>query len=112
MKPSACALRPLAPPGLVARWWATALQAELDGDWGEAARVVLPAVGAPRLLFVQVPEEKLGKNRVHLDLLSDDRDKEVKRLTGLGASVVASHDESGESWTVMQDPFGNEFCVN
>ena len=100
------------PPGAVARWWATALAAKLDGDWGAVARVNLPADGAPRLLFIQVPEPKRGKNRVHLDLLADDRNKEVKRLTGLGATVVARHDESGESWTVMRDPYGNEFCVN
>ena len=100
------------PPGPVARWWSTALSAELDGDWGAAARVRLPAEGAPRLLFIQVPEAKQGKNRVHVDLLADDRDTQVQRLTALGATVVARHDESGESWTVMRDPYGNEFCVN
>jgi Glyoxalase-like domain len=100
------------PPGPVARWWATALGAQLDGDWGDAARVRLPGDGAPRLLFERVPEPKRGKNRVHVDLLGDDRDAEVERLTGLGATVVARHDEAGESWTVMQDPYGNEFCVN
>ena len=100
------------PPGPVARWWAGALSGELDGDWGGAARVRLPAEGAPRLLFIQVPEPKHGKNRVHLDLLSDDRDAAVRRLAGLGATVVAEQDESGESWTVMRDPYGNEFCVN
>lgn len=100
------------PPGPVARWWSTACAAEIDGDWGAAARVSLPGDGAPRLLFVQVPEAKLGKNRVHLDLLADDREAEVQRLTGLGATVVARHDEAGESWTVMRDPYGNEFCVN
>jgi len=100
------------PPGRVARWWATALAAELDGDWGDTARVRSLADGAPRLLFIQVREPKRGKNRVHLDLLAGTRDAEAKRLTGLGATVVAHHEESGESWTVMRDPFGNEFCVN
>ena len=100
------------PPGPVARWWATALDATLDGDWGDAARVSLPGDGAPRLLFIQVPEPKRGKNRVHLDLLADHRDPVVQRLTDSGATVVARHDESDESWTVMRDPYGNEFCVN
>jgi hypothetical protein len=99
-------------PGPVAHWWAVALAAEPDGDWGTAARVRLKGAGAPRLLFVQVPEPKQGKNRVHLDLLADDRDAEVARLQELGATVVARHDESDESWTVMSDPYGNEFCVN
>lgn len=99
-------------PGPVAHWWATALAAELDGDWGTAARVRLTALGAPRLLFVQVPEPKKAKNRVHLDLVADDRDAEVARLQDLGATVVARHSESDEAWTVMRDPYGNEFCVN
>jgi hypothetical protein len=99
-------------PGQVARWWATAVAVRIDGDWGTAARVKLPADGAPRLLFIQVPELKRGKNRVHLDLLADDRDAEEARLVALGATVVARHDESDESWTVMRDPYGNEFCVN
>jgi hypothetical protein len=99
-------------PGPVARWWATALAADLDGDWGTAARVRLAADGAPRLLFVQVPEAKQGKNRVHLDLVADDPGAEVARLQDLGATRVAAHDESDESWTVMRDPYGNEFCVN
>ena len=66
------------PPGRVARWWATALAAELDGDWGDTARVRSLADGAPRLLFIQVPEPKRGKNRVHLDLLAGTRDAEAK----------------------------------
>jgi hypothetical protein len=99
-------------PGPIAQWWAAALAAELDGDWGTAARVRLAVDGAPRLLFVQVPEPKQGKNRVHLDLLADDRDAEVAHLQDLGAVVVARQDESDESWTVMRDPYGNEFCVN
>lgn len=99
-------------PGLVARWWSAALGAEIDGDWGAAARIRLPGEGAPRLLFIQVPEPKRGKNRVHLDLLSDDRDAEEARLVGLGATVVARQVEGDESWTVMRDPYGNEFCLN
>ena len=100
------------PPGRVARWWADALGAKLDGDWGDAARVILPTAGAPRLLFIQVPEPKRAKNRIHVDLLASDRDGEVARLKALGATSVARHDEANESWTVMRDPYGNEFCVN
>jgi hypothetical protein len=99
-------------PGEVARWWTVALGGVLDGDWGDAARVILPAVGSPRLLFVKVPEPKSRKNRVHLDLLADSRDVEVARLQGLGATVIAQHEPSDESWIVMRDPYGNEFCVN
>jgi hypothetical protein len=99
-------------PGQVARWWSNALAARIDGDWGTAARIALSGDGAPRLLFMQVPESKHVKNRVHLDLLADDRDVEEARLVELGATVVARHDESDESWIVMRDPYGNEFCLN
>ena len=58
------------------------------------------------------PKPKKAKNRVHLDLVADDRDAEVARLQDLGATVVARHSESDEAWTVMRDPYGNEFCVN
>jgi hypothetical protein len=99
-------------PGQVARWWSTALGASIDGDWGNAVRVLLPGDGAPRLLFMQVPEPKRGKNRIHLDVLADDRDAEEARLVELGATVVARQDEADESWIVMRDPYGNEFCLN
>ena len=70
------------------------------------------ADGAPRLLFIRVPEPKRGKNRIHLDLLADDRDAEEARLVELGATVVARQDEADESWIVMSDPYGNEFCLS
>ncbi len=66
---------------------------------------------APNLFFIRVPEAKAVKNRVHVDLASDDRDAEVTRLVGIGARHVADHDEGGASWTVLHDPEGNEFCV-
>jgi predicted enzyme related to lactoylglutathione lyase len=62
----------------------------------------------PRLFFQLVPESKVVKNRLHLDLSADDPAAEIARLTELGATVVAEH----ERWTVMADPDGNEFCVS
>ncbi|WP_329335911.1 hypothetical protein OG866_18050 [Streptomyces sp. NBC_00663] len=66
-----------------------------------------------RLLFQRVPEEKTGKNRLHLDLHPGDglRAAEVERLTGLGASVLREVKEPSGAWVVMADPEGNEFCV-
>jgi len=61
----------------------------------------------PRIFCQLVPEPKVAKNRMHLDLRADDVDAEVARLTGLGARVVADH---GELIT-MTDPQGNEFCL-
>jgi predicted enzyme related to lactoylglutathione lyase len=68
----------------------------------------------PRLVFVEVPEVKALKNRVHLDLVPVDASQaeEISRLQSLGARVVDDRrlaDPGG--WVVMADPEGNEFCV-
>jgi predicted enzyme related to lactoylglutathione lyase len=68
----------------------------------------------PELLFVQVPEPKAGKNRLHLDLVPQTRtrDEEVARLLAAGATLVADRrGENGRGWVVLADPEGNEFCV-
>jgi hypothetical protein len=66
------------------------------------------------LLFIPVPEGKVVKNRMHLDLVPTERtrDEEVDRLLGLGATVVGDHRRSdGTGWVTMADLEGNEFCV-
>ena len=67
----------------------------------------------PGLLFINVPEEKSIKNRLHLDLVPDTtRDEEVERLLGIGATLVADHrKDDGRGWVVLADPEGNEFCI-
>ena len=71
--------------------------------------------GHPGLLFIRVAEDqKVVKNRVHLDVSPTDRtrDEEVARLTELGASLVADHRKpDGTGWVVLAEPEGNEFCV-
>lgn len=66
-----------------------------------------------RVLFQRVPEAKTVKNRLHLDLhaAAGERESEVQRLEGLGASVLRHVKEPGGEWAVMADPEGNEFCV-
>jgi len=65
----------------------------------------------PRLAFQQVPEPKMVKNRVHLDLEAADPEAIIARAIGLGATRLADHDMPGIHWTVLADPEGNEFCV-
>ena len=66
----------------------------------------------PVLFFTEVPEEKVAKNRVHLDLAADGPiEEEVQRLEGLGAAVRNWAEEGDSMWCVMLDPQGNEFCV-
>jgi hypothetical protein len=69
---------------------------------------------APRILFVQVPEPKTVKNRVHLDLrpAADPGTAEVDRLLALGATQVGSGTEGPQTaWVVLTDPEGNELCL-
>ncbi len=66
----------------------------------------------PVLFFTEVPEGKVTKNRVHLDVLADDDlEGEVERLEELGASINNWAEGDGGVWCVMLDPEGNEFCV-
>ncbi|GAB3995761.1 VOC family protein [Glycomyces albus] len=69
--------------------------------------------GGPALLFINVPEKKSVKNRIHLDLGPDStRDEEVERLLGIGATLVADHRTAdGKGWVTLADPEGNEFCI-
>jgi len=85
--------------------------------------VVDPDGQGPRIYFQQVPEPKTVKNRVHVDINAsggpdvslDERrglvDAEAARLREAGATVFREAEENGEYWIVMQDPEGNEFCV-
>ena len=67
-----------------------------------------------RILFQAVPETKVVKNRLHLDLLvgPEAHDAEVERLVGLGATVQGVHDGDEGRWTLLTDPEGNEFDVS
>jgi hypothetical protein len=65
----------------------------------------------PDLLFLRVPEDKLSKNRLHLDLRPADQAAEVARLEGLGARRADVGQGPEVTWVVMADPDGNEFCV-
>ena len=56
-------------------------------------------------------EEKVVKNRLHLDFRLDDQDAEVARLLALGARRVDVGQTGDEPWVVLADPEGNEFCI-
>lgn len=69
--------------------------------------------GQHRILFIEVPEAKTVKNRLHFDLRPTDlsQSEEVERLLALGASVHADLRHADGGWVTMLDPEGNEFCV-
>ncbi len=66
---------------------------------------------SPDLLLARVPEEKSGKNRLHLDLRPQDQAVEVARLEALGATRVDVGQGPAVTWVVLADPDGNELCV-
>jgi predicted enzyme related to lactoylglutathione lyase len=105
-------------PDEISRFWAEAMGWAEDPDdpnlpeHDEAA--ILSPDKSQVMLFERVPEAKTIKNRVHLDLMPTDRkrDEAVEQLIGLGATLYADFRKpDGSGWVVLQDPDGNEFCV-
>ncbi|MYS19456.1 hypothetical protein GA0115240_10842 [Streptomyces sp. DvalAA-14] len=98
----------------LASFWAEVLGGSLGADDEPGGDEALVTAEGSSLLFVAVPEGKSVKNRVHLDLQPQDRrrDAEVERLVALGATVVGDHRRpDGTGWVTLEDPEGNEFCV-
>ena len=99
-------------------WWSAVLGFAEDPDDpnepGHEECLIASPDGRERLLFIEVPEPKTVKNRLHLDLVPVDqtRDEEVDRVLGLGAVLVDDRRRpDGSGWAVLADPEGNEFCV-
>jgi Glyoxalase-like domain len=110
-----------ADPGGLARFWCAVLDYEVQAEDDETVTIGSLMVGAgryrsgpvpPVLTFARVPEGKIVKNRLHLDVNPTDRsqDEEVRRLLGLGARL-ADVGQGDVSWVTLYDPEGNEFCV-
>ncbi len=101
-------------PLLLAEFWSAALGYETE-NWPEidGAASKPRDGGVPHIAFIKVPETKITKNRLHLDIQSIDgaMESEVERLVELGATRIDVFNEPSGTWTVMNDPEGNEFCV-
>jgi hypothetical protein len=104
----------------LSEWWKQVLDyVDVDGDPnlpGHEECMILDPETGHHLLFIEVPDEKRVKNRIHLDLRprSGTRDEELARLLDLGASVIddlRDHHGPGTGWVVLGDPQGNEFCI-
>jgi Glyoxalase-like domain len=98
------------PQGLAA-FWSQVLGYETKTE-DDDAFIEGPAGSGPIILFAKVPEGKVVKNRLHIDVNPVDRDQEeeVVRLEKLGATRI-DIGQGNVSWVVMADPEGNEFCV-
>ena len=99
-------------PGL-ARFWTQALGWRVLSERDQEIVIGTDENAPVGICFMPVSDEKTVKNRVHLDLTTSaaDRDAEIERLLALGAQRVDIGQTGRESWTVLADPEGNEFCV-
>jgi predicted enzyme related to lactoylglutathione lyase len=95
-------------------FWCAALGA-VDQPLPEISRHVYRHLNLPNseiaVLLQKANDEKVSKERMHLDLEADDVEAEVKRLEALGAIRWDHQQERGFDFWVMRDPWGNEFCI-
>jgi predicted enzyme related to lactoylglutathione lyase len=98
-------------PHSLGQFWADVLGWRVLTDDEDGVIVGADEQAYPGLCLLRVPETKTIKNRLHIDLSPDDRDAEVDRLLGLGASRVDIGQAADVTWVVLADPEGNEFCV-
>ena len=98
-------------PARLGRWWAAALGWQVVDDSDDEFEIRPEPDRLPGLLFVSVDDARSVKNRLHLDFRPDDRDAEVDRLVSLGATRADVGQDGSETWVVLADPEGNEFCV-
>ena len=110
-----------ADPVALARFWCAVLDYEVQDEADGLVTIGAPGLSAatshaspvpPTLTFAHVPEAKTVKNRLHLDVTPTDRTQadEVRRLLDLGARH-ADVGQGDQTWVVLTDPEGNEFCV-
>jgi hypothetical protein len=98
------------------RFWSQVLGYEITGrsDGPDEFSVGLqgPSGAGPTILLVRTPDRKTVKNRLHIDVNATDRtqEEEVERILALGATH-ADVGQGEQSWVVLADPEGNEFCV-
>ena len=95
----------------LAGWWAERTGAQIT-ETNHGLYVVLAGGSLPLLVsFQKVDDPTPGKNKLHLDLVTDDLEAAVDELVSAGAAVVARRNE-GFPWVTLTDPDGNEFCVS
>ena len=99
----------------LADWWSQVLEvpvAEKKEDGGMRWAIVEPPESIRRLLFLDVPEPKTVKDRLHIDLSPHgcDQATELARLESLGATRI-DIGQGEQAWFVLADPEGNEFCL-
>jgi predicted enzyme related to lactoylglutathione lyase len=105
-----CVTIDCADPAALARFWAEVLGYEKTFEGDDEVMIEPKNGGGNALLFLEVPDGKKVKNRIHLDLNPTDQAAEVERVKALGATEV-DIGQKDVSWVVLADPEGNEFCI-
>jgi hypothetical protein len=102
-----------ADPLSLAHFWCAVLGWEVADQSDQGVSIAPVDGGCPVIDILPVPEPKLDKNRLHLDLRADgiSTSEELKRLLELGASTVDVGQSPEATWVVLADPEGNEFCL-
>ena len=105
-------------PRTLAAFWCEVLGwAVLDGPSDEEVEIGPPDVGfggpQPTIVFSRSDEGKRQKLRLHIDVSPTDREQsdELERLLAIGARPADVGQSGDESWRVLADPEGNEFCL-
>jgi hypothetical protein len=104
----------------LSEWWRALLGYEMIADDpnepGHEECMILDPDTGHHILFIEVPDEKSVKNRLHFDLRprTGTRDEEIARVLGAGATMfndLRGQWGPGTGWAVLADPEGNEFCI-
>ncbi|NYG58504.1 hypothetical protein BJ980_001427 [Nocardioides daedukensis] len=104
----------------LSEWWKTLLgyvdEEDEPNEPGHEECMIQSPDGEHRILFIEVPDAKSVKNRLHFDLrpAAVSRDEEVERVLALGATQIDDQRGKygpGSGWVVLADPEGNEFCI-
>lgn len=102
-----------ADPERLAGFWSEVLGYEVLDRQEELVEIGLRNGGQPTIVFLRSSEPRRGKLPLHIDINATDRDQaeELERLVALGARPADIGQSGQESWHVLQDPEGNEFCL-
>ncbi len=97
----------------LAQFWTQVLGWQILSEREQEIVIGADETASVGICFMPVTDRKIVKNRLHLDLTTgaDERDAEIERILALGARRVDIGQTGAESWTVLADPEGNEFCV-
>lgn len=98
---------------VMVEFWGALLGLEIEARYPDYVFMSGVSDGGPVLAFQRVPEPRVGKNHIHLDLTAADPESFITRVIEMGGARVEDHEMGdGFHWTVLSDPEGNVFCVS